>query len=280
MAEGYIVKEPEPSKWPARLRGVREVLLSIGAITFLFAGSIWLIISSPIADPPDVSASAGSLLLSAASLALLIFTSFVAIVGVFTWQGLLRHIDDRIKTHSSRRYSEIESLATGMLVATRKEILGRFLSVTGFTIAELTMSERGFNPRDSDLLEEAVEHCRLGYELLKDAGEGPSLMSLNNYVYYLAIQEEPENGGFLLENARRLREASLKHRKPNLSLTFFRVVACYSSDETERTLAENSLRKLLERTPSQLSRREGKEARHCLSLFKDKSLPFSQNGPT
>jgi hypothetical protein len=236
------------------------IMAAIGGTAVLFAFSFWLIAEKQIYTTV-FSKDWGGTLLTAASLALFILSSLIAVFGIFGWQNLREHIDNRVKQVSEGRFLELH-----------KETQGRFYSVMGYNMTELSMEEGSFEPKDMNRIAVAVAHCRRGYEYLKDSSPGPRLMALNNYVYYLCLRRDPSNGPWLIKQAVELLEAGQRFQVARLVLTYCQVIARYSRAPASRRLAFNLLRQI--NTDFSMEKHEEKEALYCESLLRDPELPY------
>jgi hypothetical protein len=278
------------------LGGWMRSLLAIGSIFLIWAASIYLVNNSGI-EKVDKLSDLVTLFFGAASLALFVFSIFIALLAVFGWQTVLNLVRDAAEKAAEERLknklepleknwkSDLESSVRAVEKAAgdrverleksriepmiearlrlEDEMKGRALSILGFTIGESSLDPETLRPRDArdrDNLAEAIRLCEEGYRFLEGLGEKSRFMGLNNLVFYSCAYgyKEKNKRKALVEQARLLRDTGRQHKAPNLQLTACRAILEYGTDPVEKEEATQILEDLLEK--GQLSPREQREA--------------------
>jgi hypothetical protein len=189
------------------------------------------------------------------------------------WPILERRVSEVLRREpdagSVSRRSEreiLEEILERTRVADRseRESKGRLLSSLGYVVGEMSSQVDSLDPTDRDRLAEAVELCQQGYNYLKEIGGPAEFMGLNNLVHYSAMLNDVGRREFLLEQARRLRDAGQEHKAVNLVLTGCRTILQFSADPEERRDARERLKLL---TKSAVSERDRREAKLYLDSF-------------
>ncbi|HEV7671193.1 MAG TPA: hypothetical protein VGS22_21970 [Thermoanaerobaculia bacterium] len=242
---------------------ILKILGVVGLVAILFSGSLALIVNSPLSKPAPISDSS-SILLSAASLALFIFSSLVGIAAIFGWQQLQRDIDVKVREYgmnyqleSQKKFADIEN-----------ELRGRSASLIGFMLGELSIDYSGARMRvvREDLLRDSVHYCQEGFRRLKDSNDpGPRLLSINNYLYYYSLANPKSGNPSILRYVDELLAVGQENDKIHLQLTYCRIVALFSKDSKQRREAKEVVNDLIEN--KNLDRRQTKEAEGCLDLL-------------
>jgi len=263
-------KAAEESNGVSRARSLLSGILAIGFIALLFSASYYFLVrasqtptssedtkpSPAITQPVRVKDSEG-ILLAAASLALLVFTAFAAVVGIFGWKEVQEYIRTRV-------LAEVR----GDLEEYKNQLRGRSASILGHIQGELSLEKPSFKVLHPDLLEQAVDNCREGFRFLKESKGGPRLMALNNYLYYLAILGRRIPGDQFLRLAEELLAVGQEYKVSRLQLTYCRFVATYSSDGNQKAIAAMIVEDLI--LGKVIDKHEHEEARHCLRLLKSR----------
>lgn len=258
-------KRARRKAWWGMTKDLVRVALGLAATMSLFCSSLWFISHSTLEGlkPATLDTSAG-VLLTAASLALFVFSSLIAIAAIISWPGLKQHINLSVRESTDPKLKEIQS-----------ELRGRTYSNTGFALGELSLGKDTFQVERPALLDSAVESCWLGFLQLEEASDNPRLMALNNWLYFMTFQSGPPQKlgrRAVLEYANELEMIGRKHDAPRLQLTYCRAVACYETDPSERDRAKALLRNLAGKpSPYEL-----REAQFCGLLFEDPQLPYKE----
>jgi hypothetical protein len=224
-------------------------------IVATWVGSVWVISHAGI-PPKDKVADLATILFGAASVALFLFSILVAVGAVIGWQVLQGGIEGRV-----------ERITEEKLRLLHAEMSGRIFSGQGFMIGELSWNRSAFKPTDLDRLAHGIELCRMGYTTLKKVGGGVETMGLNNLVFYLCLQGDEADRGFLLENARKLRRIGHEQNLAYLLLTYCSVVARYGSTPEEVREAVEVASHLAN---SPIPEYQRKEAKLYLDLFEQR----------
>jgi hypothetical protein len=173
--------------------------------------------------PTEHIGDLATVLFSGAALALFVLSIFIAFLAVFGWSS----IEDTIRT-------EVKAKTDERLAAVEKELRGRAFALGGFIIGESISGDAAASPNE-DLLLEAIRHSRTGYDLLKEVPGPGQYMALNNLLSYSCTlgDKARANRGYLLEGARKLRQAGEEHDVPNLLLTYCRSILIFSLEPRE-----------------------------------------------
>ncbi len=245
------------------IMNVIAILAGLGAVTLLFSCALYFIVNSPIPKLATATDSS-ALLLSAASLALFVFSSFVAIAGIFGWQQLQRTIEAKV----SERFLLSQLGNDKKLDALENELRGRTASLTGFMLGELSFdySSDGIKIGRPDLLEASVIYCRDGFSRLRYS-ETPDarMFALNNYLFYHSLTNMRPLSPAMIDAAEDLRTTGLEKNLPYLQLTYCRTIAIYSPSQAKKREAGKIVRGLISRNV--LDSRQVKEAEACLKLL-------------
>lgn len=130
----------------------------------------------------------------------------------------------RLQSNKQEVKKELENL--------KKELRGRVLAGQGFLLGELSRRSDELEPLDPERLEQAIDLCWRGYRLLKGMGR-TEYMAINNLVFYLSIQGNPENRDFALSRARKLKILGEQYNSPDLLLTYCRAILRYEDNPAE-----------------------------------------------
>ncbi|MFL6262642.1 MAG: hypothetical protein ACJ76Y_23330 [Thermoanaerobaculia bacterium] len=169
-----------------------------------------------------------TVLFGAASLALFIISIFLALLAFFGWKSLQEHI-----------YASAEKAANSRIEPLEKELRGRLFYTLGFAIGELSIEHTPEKVKSRERLAEAILNCQRGYSLLEGTGTPAEYAALNNLVYYSCLAGDTTRGGFILEKARLLLEAGVKHNSQDLMLTYVRAVIEFGDRLSEIIEARN-----------------------------------------
>lgn len=246
-------------------RYLKQSLVAIAGVSLIFFLSLWLVTATSV-QRPIFGVEFGGLLLGAASLALFVFSTLIAIAALVGWPNFAKYIKSSVQEAISAPLDSIHKSIDTTLKEIRDELRGRSLSYAGLQLGELSLGKDSLQVEREELFNSAVESCRRGFRELEHAATGPRLMALNNWLYYSTFQKKPlieltENKA--LEYARELEEAGRANKAVHLQLTYGRVIArCISSLE-ERAKAKNLLNDLM----PQLSASERREAQDCIRLL-------------
>lgn len=240
--------------------------ITISLVILIWSGSIF-IFSQIRPIPRWHLEEAATVLFGAASVALFLFSILVGALAVLGWQALERAVERAteraVAKGSAKLKKEIETSANNLKFETDKlekelrskiellklESKGRVFSGLGYMLGEMSIDSETLEMRDKPKLEEALVHCRQGYEILKTIGGGAEFSGLNNLIFYYCVYGDDKHRDFILEQARRLQEASRRNQEPgkedratNLQLTACRAIIMYSSDPKEIAEARAALK--------------------------------------
>lgn len=250
--------------WWGIAKSLVYVALGLGATTYLFSASFWFITHSTLEglEAATLDTSAG-VLLTAASLALFVFSSLIAMAGLVGWPRLKKYVKERVA-------KAIEPV--------KVELRGRSFSNAGYALGEISLGRDTFLVERRALLDSAVESCHLGFRALENATVGPRAMALNNWIYYMTFQERRAQDPDALNYARELDKLGRKENRHHLRLTYCRAVACYSENLEERSKAIRTVSKMIDKTPpfEKLGEYEVKEAESVRDLFLREGLPYKE----
>jgi hypothetical protein len=146
----------------------------------------------------------------------------------------------------------------------QNESRGRVFSGLGYMLGEMSTGPDPMRPQNIEKLEDALELCKNGYDLLKRVGGPAEFHGLNNLVFYSAVHGNVPDSDLLLPEARRLKEAGETHNAPNLVLTACRAILQYSSDPEEIMEARAALTYIAEKPGPE---KQKKEAKLYLAFF-------------
>lgn len=199
-----------------------------------------------------------TVLFSGAALALFALSIFIAFLAVFGWGSIEDTIKTEVKTKTDERLASVE-----------KELRGRAFALSGFIIGESCAVGVPTTPSE-DLLREAIHDCRKGYDLLKEVPGPGQYMALNNLLTYSCTLRDKENRGYLLDGARKLRQAGEEHDVPNLLLTYCRTVLIFGLEPREVDEACAMVADLVE-AGSRLTPKQRREANELASLCMERA---------
>lgn len=205
-----------------------KVAALIGFTLLTWTASFWAIRNSNIytIQRPDLY----NILLGTSSLALFVFSIFIALLAIVGWQAVKDIIKEKVDIATN---SKVESL--------ENEIRGRTLSILGYSLGEMSLAPKTLEIIDQERFSEAVSLCNKGYEFLSKVGGAAEFMALNNLVYYSFLYGDESMRGSLLDKARRLKKAGLEHNARNLQLTAYGVILRYGTDQAEIKEAKEML---------------------------------------
>src|SRR6185295_11580682 len=112
MAPSRGVRSRPPDRLTQDASGkgtVGKGFLAAGAVVLLFAASLYLVAHSRFDDTTPLNRDAASLLLSAASLALLVFATLIAFAGLIGWRFVENAVNRRVDERIPPRFSELQS---------------------------------------------------------------------------------------------------------------------------------------------------------------------------
>lgn len=206
----------------------------IGGVLLLWALVIALMVGAFRGTGTAVEVT--NILLSSVNVGLILFSLVIAGAAMFGWQSVKTEIDEAVE----RRFGRGSALAM-------QEIRGRIYSATGTMQGDLSADPtwKQLEPLNPERAALAAELCRQGYLALKDLGEGPELMALNNKIFYGTLSDAVMDGAVLLEEAERLRLKGAELNLPHLRLTYCRAVLVYSGDLEQVRMANDLVERLL-----------------------------------
>lgn len=247
-------------------RYVRESELAIGGVTLVFALSLWLVTTSSSIKRPVFGPDSGGIVLTAASLALFIFSTLIAVAALVGWPNFEKYVKLKVQEAVGVPFTDIQKSIDTTLKEVRNELRGRSLSTAGVQLGELSLGKDSLQVERRDLFDSAVESCRRGFRELENAAPGPRLMALNNWLYYSTFQKRPLTElteEQALKYARELEKVGRENKATHLQLTYGRVVARRISSLEERASAKYLLNDLI----PELSASARKEAQDCIRLL-------------
>lgn len=240
-------------------------ILLASLFVLIWVLSIYLAANSNILEKN--ASELATIIFGATSVALILFSIFIAVAAVLGWQGIQNDVRETAKKIAQ---AEVKPL--------QDELRGRVLSVLGYTLGEMSMARGSLVPQDKERLDEAVRLCQQGYNYLKEVGGPAELMGLNNLVFYSALQGDLSRSEFLLKSARRLRDAGQERNAPHLQLTACRVILQFGDSE-EKSKARQVLMDLASK--SGIPEQQRKEASLHLASFPAAERPSSlKSNPT
>jgi len=200
-------------------------------------------------------ADLASILFGASSLALFVFSSFIALLAIVGWKALNDTIREQVQISTNAKAQALEN-----------ESKGRTFSAIGYILAEsaLRQAEGVIEIIDKQKLSEAILFLQRGYNLLRLIGGAAEYMALNNLVFYSLIDDDKPRAGYLIEKAHDLMRAGQEHNNADLMLTACGVVLRYGTDGGKREEALMILKVIQENPRQPLKRRN--EAKYYLSL--------------
>jgi hypothetical protein len=259
--------EPPQSSEVGQKKNLLQYLY-LTLIFFIWCLSFFLITQShpaPIGDIGDIA----TLLFGAVSIALFLFSLLIGVLAIFGFQAIERYIRERVGISVTAA-----EIATNKKLKTLEyELRGRVDSALGYMLGEMGLEPGALTPEDPERLgrlEEAVAHCKQGYELLKEVGGPAEFTGLNNLIFYSCVYGKGVNRDFLLARARDLRREAQKHvgqGASNVILTACRAILQYGSDAQEIRDARATLTALISPANSILPERLKKEAKLYLDKF-------------
>lgn len=183
--------------------------------------SIYLLAKSNIRESDVVDVSA--ILFGASTIALVVLSIIVAALGFVGWQSIQGVIRDKVAAVTDEK-----------TIALENELRGRVFSTQGYVIGEAAKRAGSLEVYDRDKMEEAIELCRKGYGFLKRVGGPGEYMCLNNLVHFMFLLGNDADQGFLLKQARCLREVGESRDSVDLILTAAGVILKYSYISREK----------------------------------------------
>ncbi|HEX3525886.1 MAG TPA: hypothetical protein VH988_02365 [Thermoanaerobaculia bacterium] len=270
-----------------------QYLLAVVLVLVVWSISVYMIVSAEFEKVKDVV----TVFFGASSLALFIFSIFIAFFAVIGWQSLSEYVrgiavkeanstlESKLKEKIDARVGQLEVDRIEPMVKARlkleSEMRGRAMTILGYMIGEASLSPDSKSPgseRDRENLAEAVGLCEQGYEVLRGVGGSLEYMALNNLVFYLSAYGPDSSGRkILIEQARLLSKVAETHQARNLLLTAYRAILEHGTDPVEKLEAAGRLRALLKE--GKLTARESREARIYLERFGGVSLPANSALP-
>jgi len=191
-------------------------------------GTVWLVafscaVKGLAARPKGMSSpDLATILSSTATLALFVFSIFIAIALVVGWRIVEAKIREVVEAKTDQRLEKSEN-----------ESRGRAFAILGYVIGENSVTPDFSAPLDEERLREAIFYCEQGYRFLKNTGLAAEFMALNNLLGYSCVLGDKSRRGHLLAEARRLRAAAEEHDAPNLLLTYARTILEFSLEPKE-----------------------------------------------
>jgi len=229
---------------------VLKLAALLGISAFTWVGSFYLVRYSKINYENKEELS--TLLFGASSLALVVFSLFIAISAIFGWQAIKEIIRDKVEAAMNAKTKALEY-----------EIKGRTLSILGYMLGEMSL-DPNLRVQDWERLKEANQFCQMGYDYLSQVGGPSEFMALNNLVYYSSLEDDQSRSEFLVEKARLLKKRGQKYNAMNLLLTGCGVMLRFGTDEKERNQARRTIEAIVSK--GELSAKQRKEAKYYLGL--------------
>lgn len=182
-----------------------------------------------VEGPVDIG-NVVTVLFGASSIALFIFSLFVALLAIIGWQSIRDHISKSVTDEIKKATQSLEN-----------ELRGRVATVLGYAIGEMSLNA-DFDIDNKGRLEQAVSQCREGYKYLQNADGPVKFLGLNNFIFYFCVlhgQTDKADEVRMLKEARLLRDAGEEHNSAMLKLTAARVFLEYgaTAEEKEQALA-------------------------------------------
>jgi hypothetical protein len=199
---------------PERSIFVRMLAALIGVVLFFWIAAALITYYSDVYSYEVVDVAA--ILFGASSLALVVFSSFMAILAIVGWQAAKDMIRERVDAATEAKLEDLKN-----------EIRGRTLTSLGYLVGEMSLEANTLKVQDPVRLHEATELCQEGYNFLKKVPGGAGFMALNNLLYYLGLFGDESRRGFLIDQARQLKAAAEEHNAKNLLLTACGVIVRY-----------------------------------------------------
>jgi hypothetical protein len=245
--------------WGLKAWVILKIVLAVSVTVLAWLGSLFFANQSNVlALMKNHPADFVTLSFGAASLALFALSILIAILGIFGWQAIHAYVQERVETATKEKIKIVES-----------ELRGRALSIQGYLLGDMSIDRKTLMVKDPERLDEAVELCVQGFDVLDEVGGPVRFMGMNNLVYYSCVRDgksQNAKGSELLELARQLQKAAWKYQSANLLLTACRAVLQYGDDEKEKEDYRKILRHLIDGRV-RAKDREKAEAQVHLELF-------------
>ncbi len=164
-----------------------------------------------------------AILFSAAQVCLFVISIIIAVLAIFGINYFEVKIREAVEKETTVRLANIE-----------KEVRGRSFAIQGYLIGENNVDEYFIEATDKDRLQEAIFYCGEAYNLLKGTDLPVEFLALNNFLGYSCALGDPSRRGYLLECAKRLRQAAESNGSKNLLLTYSRTVLTFSLEPIDR----------------------------------------------
>ncbi|HWN42397.1 MAG TPA: hypothetical protein VNW71_09250 [Thermoanaerobaculia bacterium] len=248
------------------------LLKIIGFILLTWIAAFAIVETSDIADLGTTDLI--SIMFGAASLALFVFSIFIALLAIVGWQAVKDIIEERVEAATQERVKLLKAETTTRVETLENELRGRAFSAMGYLLAEMSLSQKEpFEVVDRDRLSEALVLCEKGYNFLRRVGPGPEFMSLNNFVHYSLIYDDVERTGFLLEQARRLKVGAQEHNVGHVLMTACGAILRYGKEPNEISEAREILEGITQNT--NYSDKKRREAKFYLDLASSMTVELS-----
>lgn len=230
-------------------------------LTLIFSFIALVLVTSAYLAKPGIEmlksqepADLATIFFGASSISLMVFAILVALLVVSGWQS--------IKQVNQEHAEKVEAASRG-----------RSFANLGYLIGESSITSDSLSPTDRERLEEAIDYCRRGYELLKNTGSPDEFTVLNNLLVYSCVLHDGSKRHSILEGARRLRAFADEHDSPNLLLTYVRTIIEFSLEPTEIAEACSILVKA--RVDPRLNAKQKREAEYFASLCAERQHKLS-----
>lgn len=269
-----------------RLKLWLRVYFILSFITLIWTISSFFLAQTRLDSSWNLGAAA-TVFFGAASVALFAFSIFFGVLAVVGWQAIERTIERAVSKSFDISTRVVEEATDKVSVATNEKLAslerelrnkiqllesdlrtkienlqdesrGRVFSGLGYMLGEMSIGQDPLRPQNKEKLENAVELCREGYELLKKVGGPAEFNGLNNLVYYSSAYGKDIDRDFFLEKARSLKEAGKMHNASNLLLTACRAILQYDTKPEEVQEARAILTYLVEAPGPDKQKKEAK----------------------
>jgi len=254
-----VIRGMTKNSWGLRAWIMLKVVLAVSVTVLAWLGSFFFAKQSDVLDlMKSHRADFVSLSFGSASLALFALSVLIAILGIFGWQAIHVYVQERVEVATREKIKIVES-----------ELRGRALSIQGYLLGDMSIDRKTLAIKDSERLDEAVELCAQGFDILEEVGGSVRFMSMNNLIYYSCVRDVKSRNserGELLGLARQLQKEAWKYQSANLLSTACRAVLQYGDDKAEKERSRDILRQLMA-GQVRSSDKERAEAKVHLDLF-------------
>lgn len=217
-----------------------------------------------------------TILFGSASIALTIFSILIALSAVIGWKAFQELMATEVSSVAEKKVNEkVDSFRQKFEETNEKmkklelEMKGRALVTQGYILGQVSIPKGRLFPvdeKEKGRLAEAVGLSRQAYDMLQGISEPAEYMALNNLVVFscaLGLEE----GGAIVEQARKLLLMAVKKGNVDLQLTGCRAILQYKPNPSEVERARRTLRDLLASPTTTQGQRA--EADLCLMEFSE-----------